>query len=84
MAELRAYAPLVSEGSYLIVEDSNVGGHPTYPEFGPGPMEAIEEFLETEAGRPFEVDRSREKFYLTFNPKGYLRRLGKNGGSGET
>ena len=82
--ELRAYAPLVSEGSYLIVEDSNVGGHPTYPEFGPGPMEAIEEFLAMEAGRPFEVDRSREKFYLTFNPKGYLRRLGKNGGSGET
>lgn len=84
LAELEAYAPLVSEGSYLIVEDSNVGGHPTYPEFGPGPMEAIEEFLTTEAGRPFEVDRSREKFYLTFNPKGYLRRPGKNGGSGET
>lgn len=84
LAELEAYAPLVSEGSYLIVEDSNVGGHPTYPEFGPGPMEAIEEFLTTEAGRLFEVDRSREKFYLTFNPKGYLRRPGKNGGSDET
>lgn len=84
LAELEAYAPLVSEGSYLIVEDSNVGGHPTYPEFGPGPMEAIEEFLMTETGRPFEVDRSREKFYLTFNPKGYLRRPGKNDGSGET
>lgn len=39
LTELEAYAPLVSEGGYLIVEDSNVGGHPAYPEFGPGPME---------------------------------------------
>jgi cephalosporin hydroxylase len=70
--ELRLYAPLVSPGSYVIVEDSNVNGHPVLPEFGPGPAEAVTRFLaETDE---FEIDRSREKFFLTFNPSGYLRK----------
>jgi cephalosporin hydroxylase len=71
-AELDAYAPLVTPGSYLIVEDTNVNGRPVLPEHGPGPAEALEGWL---PGHPeFEVDRSREKFGLTFNPGGYLRR----------
>ena len=71
--ELRIYAPLVSPGSYCIVEDSNVGGNPVYRDFGPGPMAAIREFLaENEA---FEVDSEREKFFMTFNPSGYLKRV---------
>jgi cephalosporin hydroxylase len=37
-------------------------------------MEATEEFLRAEPS--FKSDRSREKLYLTFNPKGYLRRVG--------
>jgi cephalosporin hydroxylase len=70
--ELRTYGPWVSPGSYLIVEDTNVNGHPVLPEHGPGPMEALEEFLaETE---DFEIDRAREKFFFTFNPRGYLRK----------
>jgi cephalosporin hydroxylase len=70
--ELELYAPLVSKGCYLVVEDTNVNGHPVVPKFGPGPMEAVEDFLRT--NRDFEVDRSREKLMLTFNPSGYLRR----------
>lgn len=72
LTELRSYAPLVTGGQYVIVEDTNVNGHPVLMEHGPGPMEAVDEFLgETDA---FEVDRDREKFALTFNPHGYLRR----------
>ena len=70
--EMRAYAPYVSRGSYLIVEDTNINGHPVLPDFGPGPWEAVEEFLQD--NDQFEVDRSREKLLMTFNPMGYLRR----------
>lgn len=73
LAELRAYAGLVTPGSYLIVEDTNVNGHPVLRSYGPGPMEAVERFL-AESG-DFFPDQDREsKFLLTFNPKGYLRR----------
>jgi cephalosporin hydroxylase len=69
--EIAAYAPLVSEGCYLIVEDSNIG--PIRPDLMPGPMEAIKTFL---AGTDeFVVDLARERFMLTFNPSGYLRRV---------
>ena len=72
LAELRAYSDFVSPEGYMIVEDTNVNGHPVAPEFGPGPTEAIERFL-AEDDR-FAVDRTQEKFLLTFNPGGYLRR----------
>jgi cephalosporin hydroxylase len=50
-----------------------VNGHPVWPDHGPGPMEALQRFLaETD---DFEVDRSCEKFLLTLNPSGYLRRI---------
>lgn len=70
--ELRLYSPLVSPGSYLIVEDTNVNGHPVNPGYGPGPMEAVDSFLSHTS--EFEIDRGREKLLFTFNPKGFLRR----------
>lgn len=72
LRELELYAPLVTPGCYLVVEDTNVNGHPVVPGFGPGPMEALTAFLATTDD--FEVDCSREKLLLTFNPSGYLRR----------
>ena len=71
LAELRAYGPIVSAGSYMVVEDTNINGHPVWRDFGPGPMEAVEAFL---AESPeFEVDPRREKFLFSANPRGYLR-----------
>lgn len=70
--ELRIYSRFVPPGGYLIVEDTNVNGHPVFPEHGPGPKEAIDAFL-AEADE-FEIDTAREKFFLTFNPRGFLRK----------
>ncbi|MEN3794237.1 CmcI family methyltransferase [Fulvimarina sp. MAC3] len=72
LAELRAYAPMVKSGDYLVVEDTNVNGHPALPDFGPGPMEALDLFLaETD---DFASDPACERFLMTLNPKGYLKR----------
>ena len=73
LKEMRLYAPLVTKGSYLIVEDTNINGHPVEPNFGPGPAEALAEFLK--GNRDFVVDKQREKLILTFNPGGYLRKV---------
>ena len=71
-AELDAYAGLVTPGSLLVVEDTVVGGRPLDPEFGPGPFEAVESFL---AAHPeFSRDPRGEKFLMTFNRGGWLRR----------
>lgn len=70
-AELEAYAPLVPVGCYVIVEDSNIGR--IRKDLLPGPMQAIEAFLARTD--EFEIDREREKFLITFNPSGYLRRV---------
>jgi cephalosporin hydroxylase len=72
LGELRIYGKMVTRGQYLIVEDTNINGHPALPEFGPGPMEALDLYLKEDDA--FEIDPSREKFYMTFNPRGYLRR----------
>jgi cephalosporin hydroxylase len=73
--ELNAYHDIVSPGCYLIVEDTNVNGRPVLPDFGAGPGEAVDKFI---ASHPeFVVDRDRERFLMTLNPGGYLRRLEK-------
>lgn len=71
LTEMRLYGTLVSVGCYMVVEDSNVNGHPVFPAHGPGPYEAIEEFLQTEHGS-WRMDREIERSLLTFNPGGFL------------
>ncbi|MDR3735630.1 MAG: CmcI family methyltransferase [Acidobacteriaceae bacterium] len=71
--ELELYSPLVTAGSYLIVEDSNVNGHPSFSGHGPGPFEAAEAFCA--GNRQFQCDKECEQHLLTFNPNGYLRRI---------
>lgn len=70
--EMELFAPLVSKGCYMIVEDSNINGHPALPGFGPGPYEAIHEYLSRHDD--FEIDKSREKHLLTMFPDGYLKK----------
>lgn len=73
LSELQIYSRMVTIGNYLIVEDTNINGHPVLPIWGAGPMEAVEKFISTQ--RDFVVDPQREKLFMTFNPKGYLCRV---------
>jgi cephalosporin hydroxylase len=71
--ELELLAPLVSEDCYLVVEDTNLNGHPitSWP-YGDGPMEALERWHPHHP--EFVRDQYRERLMLTFNPKGFLKR----------
>jgi cephalosporin hydroxylase len=73
LEEMRLYNKYVSRGSYLIVEDTHVSGHPVEWDYGKGPYEAVQTFLEENDN--FVVDKLCEKFKMTFNPNGYLRRV---------
>ncbi|HDY67078.1 MAG TPA: cephalosporin hydroxylase [Candidatus Scalindua sp.] len=73
LKEMELYSEFVSIGNYMVVEDTNLSGHPVRPSWEGGPMEAVEKFMRNR--KDFEIDRTREKFYLTFYPKGFLRRI---------
>lgn len=71
--ELAIYPEFVHVGGYLIVDDANIGGNPVWQDEDPGPMAALIEFLgSTDA---FVSDRDRERFMLSMNPRGFLRRV---------
>ena len=72
LQEIRLYAPLISEGSYFIAEDGIVDVM-DWKEYTPGPMIAAQRFLAE--NDEFELDRSREKFLLTYAPGGFLKRI---------
>ncbi len=78
LEELRAYSRFLFPGNYIIVEDSNLNGHPLPPEMHRGtstggPYEAAIEFLAE--NDKFEVDRHYEdNFLFSYAPSGYLFR----------
>lgn len=72
LAVLRRYSGLVSMGSYFIVEDG-ICHHGLDVGPCPGPYEAVCDFI---AENPlFCIDRSREDFFITWNPKGFLKKI---------
>ena len=76
LKEMTTFGPLVTPGCYMVVCDTNLGGNPiqngAVP--GPGPMGGLQQFLDKDKGRTFEIDKGREKFYMTFFPNGWLRK----------
>jgi len=69
---LENFAVLVGVGNYFIVEDG-ICHHGL--DVGPqsGPYEAVEAFIRS--NRSFIVDRDKENFGITWNPKGYLKKI---------
>ena len=58
-AELEPYHPLVPIGSYLIVNDTNIGGHPALDRKESSPWDAVHRFF---AEHPeFEIDPIAER-----------------------
>lgn len=73
LAELEVYAPFVSLGCYLIVEDTALGTWLTGTENdGDGPADALAEWLPDHP--EFSVDAHRERFGPTMHPGGWLLR----------
>lgn len=80
LAELEAYAPLTSVGSYCVVFDTIVEEMPKamFPHrpWGPGdnPKTAVWEYLKTHS--EFEIDKSIDhKLLISVAPDGYLKRV---------
>ena len=80
LAELNAYAPLVTNGSYCVVfdtiiEDMPAGSFPDRPwEKGNNPKTAVWEYLKSHP--EFEIDKSIEnKLLITVAPDGFLKRI---------
>ena len=76
LKDLRNYSPFVSPGSYFIVEDGVVDLFSAQEELGmkvEGPLPAIADFLQKNPN--FIVDKSRERYVLTYNPNGFLKRI---------
>jgi cephalosporin hydroxylase len=80
LAELEAYAPLTSVGSYCVVFDTLIEDMPenAYPDrpwgHGDNPKTAVWEYLKSHS--EFEIDESvHNKLLITVAPDGFLKRV---------
>jgi len=64
LKELEIYSRIVTKGSYIIVEDTNLRGS----------SKAVNVFLSGNK-KNFKIDKSKEKYLLTFNKNGFLLKI---------
>lgn len=74
LQEMELYGPLVTPGSFMLVQDGHVDLHDLYPQLRPGPLTAILQFLKQHS--EFVVDTAKcDKFLITHHPAGWLRKV---------
>lgn len=76
LKDLKAYSNLVSKNSYFIIEDGIIDlftPGDSIGDFRDGPLAAIDEFLRENSN--YAIDTERERYILTYNPHGFLKRI---------
>jgi len=72
-AELERYAPFVTPGSFVLVQDGVIDVLGIFRADRPGPLPAIKDFLKYHPEFEAETERS-QKFLISHHPYGWLRR----------